>query len=110
MSFEVDSFRVSADIHPTQDSRRSDLRSHVPSAGHNHDVENSRAECFLDNILNCRLADDREHFLGLGFRIRQEVRAETGSRDDGLHTGDSNIIGFHNFLHKVIAPGNGAGY
>ena len=38
----------------------------------------------LDAVLNDRLVDERQHFLGLRFGRREEAGAETGGREDGF--------------------------
>ena len=54
----------------------------LPSAGHDNDVVNSGGDAFLDHILDERLVDHRQHFLGLRFGRGQESRAQPrGGKD-----------------------------
>ena len=42
-------------------------------------------ECLLDDILNDRLVEHRQHLFGCALSARQKTRAKTGGGDDCLH-------------------------
>jgi hypothetical protein len=53
-------------------------------AGDDQDVGQPRPHGLLDDVLDRRLVEQRQHLLRLGLRRRQEPRAESRSRDDRL--------------------------
>ena len=53
-------------------------------AGHDDDRGDARGDRLLDHVLDDRLVDERQHFLGLRLRGRQEAGSEPGGREDGL--------------------------
>ncbi len=54
------------------------------AAGDNHDLVAARGQRLLDTVLDDRLIDQREHFLGNGFRGRQKAGAESRGRKNRL--------------------------
>ena len=55
------------------------------------------ADGFLDAVLNDRLVDERQHFLGLRLGGRQEPRAEAGRGEDGF----ANAVTFTDWPHRI---------
>ena len=49
----------------------------LAAPGDDNDVVDSGGDAFLDHILDQRLVDHRQHFLGLRFGRGQESRAQT---------------------------------
>ena len=56
----------------------------LAAPGDEDDVVDAGGARFLDAVLDDRLVDQRQHFLGLRFRDGQKPRAETGGREDGF--------------------------
>src|SRR5437879_3441696 len=54
----------------------------LPFAGHDDDVLDPGHHALFNDVLNLRLVDDRQHFLGLCFRRRQETRSQPGGRQN----------------------------
>ena len=61
-------------------------RALVAPGDHQHVVEAGR-DGLLDDVLDRRLVDDRQHLLGRRLGGRQEAGAEAGGRDDSLGDG-----------------------
>ena len=56
----------------------------LSTAGNNNDLLDSGSHRLLDDILNQRFVDQREHLFGRGFGHRKEAGSQTGGRDDRL--------------------------
>ena len=56
----------------------------LAAAGDQDDVVDARRHRFLDAVLNDRLVDERQHFLGLRLGGGKEAGAEAGGGEDGL--------------------------
>ena len=56
----------------------------LAAAGDEDDVVDARRDRFFDAVLNDRLVDERQHFLGLRLGGRKEAGAETGGGEDGF--------------------------
>ena len=56
----------------------------LAAAGDQDDVVDAGGHRLLDAVLNDRLVDERQHFLGLRLGGRKKAGAETGGREDGL--------------------------
>jgi hypothetical protein len=54
----------------------------LPPAGDEDDVVDARGNRLFHAVLDDRLVDERQHFLGLRFRGRKESRAEAGGGED----------------------------
>ena len=63
----------------------------VPPGHEQHVVQPGR-DGLLDDVLDGRLVDDRQHLLGSGLGRRQEPGAETRDRDDCLGDGWSVLL------------------
>ena len=50
----------------------------------NDDIFNASLNQFLDDVLNNRLINQRQHLLWHGFGLRQKSRTKTGSGDDSF--------------------------
>ena len=59
----------------------------LAAAGDEDHVVDARRQGFLDAVLDSRLVDERQHFLGLGLGRGQEARAEARGGEDGLANG-----------------------
>ncbi|MMZ63709.1 hypothetical protein D1872_259820 [compost metagenome] len=53
-------------------------------SGYDDNVLNPRGDRFFHNILNGRLIDDRQHFLGHGFGGGQKSRSHPGCGNNGF--------------------------
>src|SRR5262249_33228210 len=67
----------------------------LAAAGDEEDVVDAGGERFLDAVLDDRLVDERQHFLGLRLRRRKESCAETGRRK-------------HRLAHRLCHASNGS--
>src|SRR5262245_37099816 len=56
----------------------------LATAGDEDDVVHARGNRFLDAVLDDRLVDERQHFLGLRFGGWEKSGAEAGGREDSL--------------------------
>ncbi len=56
----------------------------LAAAGDDDDLVAAGCHRFFDAVLDDRLVDEREHFLGLGFGGGQEARAEAGGGENGF--------------------------
>ena len=64
----------------------------LAAAGDEDDVVDARGDRFFDAVLDDRLVDERQHFLGLRLGRRQEAGAEAGGGKDGFANGVSRGI------------------
>ena len=60
------------------------LNRALVATGDDDDVLDARRRRLLDNVLDRRLVDNREHFFGLSFGGGQKTSAETGGGDNGF--------------------------
>ena len=60
------------------------LERALVAAGDHEDVVEAGGDGLLDDVLDGRLVDDRQHLLGSGLGGGQEPGAEAGCRDDSL--------------------------
>ena len=69
----------------------------LAAAGDNQDVVDARFDRLLDAVLDDRLVDENEHFLGLSLRRREKPRSEPCRREDGLAdgSGGDDFSGVH---------------
>ncbi|MNC89263.1 hypothetical protein D3C83_51710 [compost metagenome] len=56
----------------------------LAAAGDDDDVVDAGGDRLFDAVLDDRLVDEDQHFLGLGFRGREEAGAEPRRGKDGL--------------------------
>jgi hypothetical protein len=56
----------------------------LTAAGDDEDVVETRRNRLFHHVLDGRFVDDRQHFLRLALRHRQEPRSEAGRGDDGF--------------------------
>ena len=75
-------------------------------ARYEEDISDTGIERFIDDVLDCRFVEYRQHFLWRGFRVGEESRAKPGSRNDSSQVRPSKIAAFYNAFHRVIAIGN----
>ena len=61
-------------------------------ASHDDDLVDASGDRFLDAVLDDGLVDDRQHLLRLRLGRRQEARAESGGRKDGLANGRHGLL------------------
>ena len=59
----------------------------LAAAGDEDDVVDAGRDRFLDAVLNDRLVDERQHFLGLRLGGRKKAGAEAGGGEDGFANG-----------------------
>ena len=64
----------------------------LAAAGDEDDVVDARGDRFLDAVLDDRLVDERQHFLGLRLGGGQEAGAEAGGGEDGFANGQARAI------------------
>ena len=63
------------------------LQRGFAAAGHEHDVLDAGGQRLFDRVLDQRLVDDRQHFLGYRLGRRQEPGAQAADRQHrGAHT------------------------
>ena len=60
----------------------------LAAAGDEDDVVDAGRDRFFDAVLNDRLVDERQHFLGLRLGGGKEARAEAGGGKDGFADGE----------------------
>src|SRR5215212_4852874 len=60
--------------------------------GDDDDLLDAGGNRFLDAVLDDRLVDQWQHFLGLGLGRREEARAPAGSRENSLSDAQSNLV------------------
>src|SRR5262249_6863926 len=72
----------------------------LAAAGHDDDLGEPRGDRLLDDVLDHRLVDEREHLLGLRLRRGEEARTEPSGRQDRLA----------DFLGLILRPAPGPPY
>ena len=60
------------------------LDDRLVASGHEDEMLDAGLACLVDDILDDRLVDDGQHFLGDGLGGREETRAEAGDRENCL--------------------------
>ncbi|MBB5793258.1 hypothetical protein HDA41_001222 [Streptomyces caelestis] len=78
-------------------------------AGDHQDVVQPRRCRLLDDVLDGRLVDDRQHLLGRRLRGGQEAGTETGGRDDRLAHGAGGVTGvkgWGSIMRPMLAGGD----
>src|SRR3989454_7224233 len=64
----------------------------LAATGHDDDLRKARRHRLLDDVLDHRLVDQREHLFRLGLRRRQEPGAEPGGGEHGFANAHGPII------------------
>ncbi len=73
----------------------------LAASGDDEDVGQAGLDRLLDDVLDRRLVDDRQHLLRLALRDRQEPRTQSGGGDHGLGDG-SGVV--HRVTTLAVRP------
>ena len=81
------------------------------AGGDDDDLLDAGRHRLFDGVLDDRLVDERQHFLRLGLRRRQEPRSPTGGRQDRLsdshRTSQTWVLGSGSIPPDLLQPGAG---